>query len=230
MKKITRNTSNSEILSEYFLNKSINKEQIPTLRIISDETGIDVSVISRYAKRKGFYNFPELRAIFNKSLEAQETNQIDHGLLDFLRKNKSFSIVTSKSTILLGIYIKERLSALGLKATIMPLISTFEDIEETFKFDEGDAIIVTSLSSDSSRVEKFVKQNKQSQIFYITTEEITTANSNLSICILKECRYIKRDSYEVFKTIRKIMNWLDDVMNIYHIEVVNQYLGNKDKK
>lgn len=227
MKKITRNTNNQDILSEYFLNKSINRELIPTLQKISKDTGVDISVISRYAKRKGFYNFPELRAIFNKSLLATQIDDIDHGFLNFLRTHDSFSIITSKSTIILGIYIKERLSALGIKATIMPLISTYEDQEESFTFDKDDSLIVTTLSSDSDRVSKFVGKNKDRQIFYITTEDITTKRENLKLCVLREFKYIKRDSYEVFKTIRKIMEWLDDVMNVYHIETMNKLADKK---
>jgi len=73
-----RLTENDKTLSKYFAEKINKSETIPFMTEIQKDTGVSIATISRYAKRKGYYNFSELRAKIN---QGDAEDKIAHSVI-----------------------------------------------------------------------------------------------------------------------------------------------------
>ena len=216
-----RITINDKKLSNYFRDKAAENNQIPYLPKISEETGISTATISRFAKRKGYYNFSEMRAKFNKSIEHNEFT--DQGLGKFLKhiKKHTLYLISSKSTRILSLHIKLRLELIGINAVILK-----NDITLSAQFDliqKGDRVMFFSISGDTNSFHKWTKTKKINETIFISTKKSTAENDHTNYIILKEYKPVTYSKLDVSESVKNIFLWLDQIINIFQIENARKY-------
>ena len=209
-----KESKNDKIISKYFINKSIYKQMIPSITIISRETGVSISSISRYSKKKGFYNFGELVASFNKTLNKEFEEFNIFGFDMFYRYDKIW-INHSKSTYILSEFLKERLYFTNKHINILNDYSLIEN---------NDLIILTTISGESYKIEKILKQLLllKNKIFIITTKKINLELNNCTQIVLKSFKPSSRSEYDIYNSIIKMIEWLNSSINIYQIKESNK--------
>lgn len=207
-------TKNDSKLSKYILNKTKEGKNLPYMTVIAAESGVSVATISRYAKRKGFYSFADMRATFNKGLAQPSFD--DFGIVDKILNAKNIVVVASHFTKVLGEYIHSRLSYLKVPVSIIRDKNFDEKINE---IPEDSLIICISLTGWSLRVEKTIKQNPNNEIIMITTVKYKTKHKKVTVVPLTGYGYDSDDHFEGYKSIRNIYNWLDDCLNILHLRL-----------
>lgn len=207
-------TKNDAILSKYILNKTSEGKSLPYMTVIAAESGVSVATISRYAKRKGFYSFADMRATFNKGITQPNFN--DYGIVDKILHAKHVVVVSSHFTKVLGEYIHHRLSYLKIPVSIIRE-SQFD--EKVNAIEDDSLIICISLTGWSLRVEKTIKQNPKNEILMLTTVKYKTKHKKVSVIPLTEYNYDSDDHFEGYQSIRNLYNWLDDSLNILHLKL-----------
>lgn len=212
-----RYTGNDARLSKYILERTKNNKPLPYMTVIAEETGVSVATISRYAKRRGFYSFAEMRASFNKELEKAAFN--DHGFVTWLEKASAFNVVviTSQFTATLGHLINTRLKELKVSVRIVDIHDNID--QELAKIKKEDYIIAISLSGQSARVNKTFDKLKNNHTYFITTMPIKrVVPKTFKVASLTDFMYTQDDKFEGHKTVRELFNWIDDCLNIFHIK------------
>lgn len=200
---------NDAKLSAFFREKEKNKEEIPYMTIISKNTGVSNATISRYAKKKGFYNFGEMRAAYNKKLLVSFDNIETKGLEEFLMYGR-INIITSKSTEIIGMFLKERLEFTNKDITIV-------DGDTTATWDKDTVTIMVSITGESHRIRCYL-QDIKGKIIFITTEKIEGVSKNITQVVLSDYKIEIRNSYDISNAIMRMMNWLNNLANIIQIE------------
>ncbi len=192
-----KNYSDSK-LSKYFLEKSKDNVEIPYMTTISKEIGVSNATISRYAKRKGYYNFGEMRAKFNRTLEIGYESFDDKGFSKFLNYEKII-IDSSVSAHLIRDFLVERLSYLPTH------VSKNENDEE--KFDSNTLLIFVCITGESKKLEKLSK-NSNLPILIITTNIINEFCKKNNIFQIELTKYkpTLMNNYELNNTVLNILN------------------------
>lgn len=207
-------TKNDSKLSKYILSKTKEGKNLPYMTVIAAESGVSVATISRYAKRKGFYSFADMRATFNKGLAQPSFD--DHGIVEKILDAKRVVVIASNFTKVLGEYIHSRLSYLKVPVEIIREKDFDKQINEIPK---DSLIICISLSGWSLRVEKTIEQNQSNNIILITTVKYKTKHKKVAVVPLTDYGYDSDDHFEGYQSIRNIYNWLDDCLNILHLRL-----------
>ena len=208
-----RYTKNDAILSKYILNKTNKGEQLPYISEIAKETGVSIATISRYAKRRGYYSFGELRANFNKN--ENKENFDDKGLTEFFLESKKIAIVASKFTEILGLLIRNRLNDLRMPVRI---VNNYEELEP------DEEVLAITLSGDSLKIRKLLDSGIKNNIRLLTTTgKYKDKRENVTTITLDEFEYIQDDRFDGHMIIRKIFIWLDDILNIVHIRKTTSF-------
>lgn len=206
-------TKNDAILSKYILDKTKEGHTLPYMTVMSKDLGISVATISRYARRKGFYSFADMRATFNKGLSKSSFN--DFGIVDTIMDAEKVVIVASNFTDFLGEYVYARLRYLKKRAEIIRRENFDKEIKE---IDDNALIICISLTGWSLRVEKVIKENPNNKIAMITTVNYKSKHKKLQVISLKEYFSDKNDNFEGYTSLRNIYMWIDDCLNIIHLK------------
>lgn len=207
-------TKNDAKLSKYILNKTKEGQNLPYMTVIAAESGVSVATISRYAKRKGFYSFADMRATFNKGISQPSFD--DYGLVNKIMKAKNVVVVASHFTKVIGEYINARLSYLKVPVSIIRDKDFDEKISE---IPEESLIICISLTGWSLRVEKTIERNPSNDIVMITTVKYKSKNKKVSVIPLTEYDFDSDDHFEGYQSIRNVYLWLDDALNILHLKI-----------
>lgn len=197
------------ILSEYFRTKTKMNELIPYMPVISRETGLSNATISRYSKKKGFYNFGEFRAKFNKSLEINH-EPINTNEMNELFNYKSIKVVTSKSTEVIGNFLKGRLE----------FLTDVELVNKNTTWHCDDLTIFITLSAESKRIQEAVLKSKGKKIL-ITTVINPNLPKSVKQIALPEFKVEIRKAYDIWNSILKVMNWINNRINIQQIKIEN---------
>lgn len=201
---------NNVKLSEYFIKKTQKGEKVPYMTTISKDTGISVATISRYAKRKGFYNFGELRAAFNKNLDVVEKAQPIHTINKYWN-SKDIKICASKSTEVIGLFLKQRLEFLD---------STVEITNEETDWKKGSLTIFITLSGESRKFRETFEKAKGKKIV-VSTQEIKDIDPSIKQVVLSKFEPSKRNVYDISNSITKIINWFNETINMFEIKRMN---------
>ncbi|NQZ66015.1 MAG: hypothetical protein HRT99_02210 [Mycoplasmatales bacterium] len=201
-------------LSKYFLKKSRNNEQIPFMTIISKELGISNATVSRYAKKKGYYNFGEMRAKFNRTLDIGYESFDDKNLEKFLRY-KRIVIDSSISTHVIRDFLIGRLSFLP------SYIEKGINVEE--KYNNETLTVFITITGESNKI-KTLLENLKNPILIITTNKIKYLcdKENITQIELNNFKPVLINNYDINNSIINIMKWLNDVINIYQLKMENE--------
>ena len=211
-----RRTKNDEVLSNYINKRAEEGLDVPFMTKISKDTGVSVATVSRFAIRKGYYNFAQMRAKFNTHNFNNDFD--DRGLLTFLKnKTGKLYIVSSKTTKILPLHLQNRLSLMGINSTIL---ENGVNLEEGYaKIKKGDRVIFFSVSGETLSFHKWVDTKKENFVAFISTKQ-TKAKSNLTNFItLSEYIPVSNSKLDKSKTISQMFNWLDKIINIYQIDL-----------
>lgn len=214
-----RVTENDKLLSHYFAKKIEKGEEIPYITKISEDTGVSVSTISRYAIRKGFYNFPEMRAKINNDLneDGEQFDNYSHIRDLFLKsKDKRFVVATSVSCQSIGYHITKRLVDIDISCRFIDhQLLTKDDAYSTINSDE--VVIFITISGESAWLSSLEKRNKNETII-ISMQDLGSLPQNYtSILIPKKEDF--SSVYNKYQNIRKIFLWADDILNTLTIEL-----------
>ena len=207
-------TKNDSKLSQYILGRSKAGKGLPYMTVIAAESGVSVATISRYAKRKGFYSFAEMRATFNKGLISPTFN--DFGLVEKIQKAKKITVVSSDFSKVIGEYIHARLKYLKKNIEIIGKEDFDKHIDEIPK---SNLIICISMTGWSLRVEKTIKRKIDNDVVLLTAANYKSKRNKLTVISLEEYKMENDEHFEGWKTIRNVYNWVDDVLNIYHLKL-----------
>ena len=212
-----RKTKNDETLSNY-INKKIEDDlDIPYMTKISKDTGVSVATISRFAIRKGYYNFAQMRAKFNTENFNNDYN--DRGLITFLKnKTSKVYIVSSRSTKVLAFHLEQRLTIIGLDAT---LINNDANLEDGFKdVQKDDRIIFFSISGETLSFHKWVNTKKTNLAVLVSTKNTKAKSNYTNFITLKEYVPTSNSKLDISKTINQMFNWLDKTIDIYQTDLL----------
>lgn len=206
-----KNYSDAKI-SKYFLKMSSINKNIPNMTEISKKLGLSNATVSRYAKKKGYYNFGEMRAKFNKTLGSDFAPFNDLGLSNFLKYEK-IKIHSSKSTKIIRDFLINRLSFLPTNISV----ATNDSV-----FNKNTILIFISLTGESNSMKKYI-DNLNTPTLIITTKKISEFNNkkNIEQILLNDFNPIIRNHYEINNSIVKIINWLNEAINIYELKREN---------
>lgn len=201
------NTNYKRDLDLYFDSLIKNCSSIPCITDIQNKTGISAPTISRYAKKIGFYSFADLRSTYMKTInERTKISLKAKKLLDFLRGNAKFAIVTSLSTRAVGEFLADR-----LKAMKYDVIIAKNDLSET----SNRASIIITISGESLRTSNFLRNHKTN----VNRLLITCVKSNSKDAIsLDEYMYRDRTINELFKTLRNVNEWIQKTLDVASAE------------
>ena len=194
-------------LTLYFNKLSNLRSEVPFITKVSKETSVSNATISRYIKKQGYYNFGEFRATRNREIHAIKKESNDRGFNKIFEYDRIL-IITSVSTKIIGTFLKERLEFSGIDIEIVT-----ENTTNTW--DKDTLTLLITLSSESISVNKYLDSIKGNMLF-ISTKAINK-RTNLKQIILEEYSISARNSYDVFNSIVRIINWLNSVINIYQI-------------
>lgn len=213
-----RLTENDKILSEYFSNKIRGGISIPYITQISSETGISISTISRYANRKGYYNFPEMRANINNQIENGDEQFNKYNFVkDFVlkRKNKKFVVATSVSCQSVGYHISKRLSDLDINCRFIENSSANKD--EVFKNIDDEVVIFITISGQSAWFSSLINNHSRSSIIISMDHLNDLPNNYKNIAISSKNDFVT--IYNKYENVRKIFMWADDILNVLTLEI-----------
>ena len=214
-----RRTKNDEILSTYINKKIEDGIDVPYMTKISKDTGVSVATISRFAQRKGYYNFAQMRAKFNTDNFNKEYE--DRGLLTFLKnKTNKIFIVSSKSTKVLAFHSQQRLSSIGLEAII---IENNVNLEEGFRdIQKDDRILFFSISGETLSFHKWVDTKKTNLAVLVSTKNTKAKSNYTNFITLEEYKPVSKSKLDICKTINQMFNWLDKTIDIYQTNLLNK--------
>lgn len=207
-----KNSKNDLLLDKYIEKKIKESKKIPYMTSISQDTNISIATISRYAKRKGFYSFAEMRAFYNKSKKKKVLQ--DYGLIKEIENSKSVIIITSKFTKMLGVYLRDRLNYLRIKNTMIDK-NNYEEIENV----SSDSLVIAfSISLESLFLAKALNKLEKNKKILITSVKYKKAFENVKTIELTQFNYENDYKFEGFDTLRNIYLWLDDCLNSLHLK------------
>ena len=202
-------SNNDSIISEYLSELSNKKIDIPYITVISKDTGISNSTISRYARRIGYYNFGDMRASFNKKNKDKVANLESKGL-EYIYKYDNIKIISSKSTKTIGEFLKKRLEFIG----------NVELGLEKEKCSKNDLVIYTTISGESKKITDAIKNCIGNKIL-ITTLFNKTLSKDIRQVVINEHAIKIRNSYDVSNAIVNIIVWLNERINIEEKRIKN---------
>ncbi len=202
-----RKTDNDIKLSEYFQKCSMEQTEIPYMTKITKDTGVSVSTISRFAQRSGFYNFAEMRAKFNVKLGDSTEIFNNDGLSNFIKKAKSIFIIPSVNTVTLGYHLRERLNEMKIN-TDMRHYKT-DKVTEFSRIPKDASVIVFTLSGRSLWYEEYVKFGPKNKTLLVTTSKHEGSHPKIKV-INKPKFEFGAGAIQKNKSIRKLLNWIDD--------------------
>lgn len=198
-------------LSKYFLKMSDENREIPYMTEISKSTGVSNSTISRYAKKKGFYNFGEMRATFNKTLNSSFAS-IDTGGFDEIFKHKNIKIATSKSCKVISDFLQMRLRWRNIPIEI---------VDRDTVWNQDDFTLFVTLSGESESIKKYMSKSVGAKMV-VSTRKSNLNKKGVQSVILPEYDFEIRNTFDVCNSIMKVMNWMNDVINIREIKEDNE--------
>lgn len=202
-----KNKSANFIQLENYFNDLVNSNQdIPFITGASIETGISAATISRFAKQKGFYGYPDYRASLMNSVTGPEKDltfsEEAIKLFDFLSNNDKIVIYTSQSTKPIGHFLLDRLK------TFKEDVVMLEDLFALSTAEYG--AITISVSNESARVDKFLSGSKKfKEVISISCLPKNKKNE----IVLSDMMYSKRTNTELFKSMRKMNNWIQETID-----------------
>ena len=213
-----RLTNNDRKLSEYFSKKIRTGLSIPYITKISNETGISISTISRYANRKGYYNFPEMRANINNQLENSPGQLINYTFVkNFIKKykNKKIVIASSVSCQSIGYHFAKRLDSINIKSRFID--NSYENKNNIFKnISKNEVIIFITISGQSAWLSSLIQDYKNTVLVISMNHLNTLPKKYENISILSKHDFIT--AYNKYESVRKIFLWVDDILNTIVLE------------
>ncbi len=185
-------------LEDYFKNIVRDNKEIPFITKSSIETGISAATITRYAKCKGYYGYPDMRSDMMKKISKSANGEKAFSseaikLIDFLNNNEKIIIYTSISAKPIGYFLMDRLKTIKSDVYMLEDITLFSTLDY--------AAIAITISGESARIEKFLNNKKKFKDTLLITcsENMKPYNS----IILDEYMYVSRTNTELFKALRQ---------------------------
>lgn len=205
----SKNYSNA-ILSKYFLKMGEANKEIPYMTEISKQTGVSNATISRYAKKRGFYNFGEMRATFNKTLTTTFA-EIDLKGFDEIFSHKNIKIATSKSTEIMGEFLRQRLRFRNI---------AIEIVDKDTVWNKDDFTLFISLTGESQRIKDYIKKSIGHKMIIATKE--SDLPKDVKQIVLHEYSLEIRNTYDIANSMLRIVTWMNEIINIKEIQLDNE--------
>ena len=204
-----KSTNNEIKISKYIIKKSNKGNDLHYIKVMAKEIGVSAATVSRYAKRKGFYNFSAMRAKFNESNKIKVFD--DLGLVDFLLKSKEVAIVPSIKTKPHCELLSHRLKEVGINCWIVDFNNYKEDLANIKK---ATSIICLNFIEESLRTREAmkIKKNKIMIIDYIDKQ---SKKKNIKKITLQRVEEEYNHLLEQSSISREMYLWLDEVLNIF---------------
>lgn len=204
-----KSTINEIKISKYIIEKSNNGVDLPYIKIMAEEVGVSASTISRYAKKKGFYNFSAMRAKFNESNKIRVFD--DFGMLKFLLKAKEIAIVPSLKTKAHCELLALRIGEAGINCWVVDFNKYKEELSILKK---RTSIICLNFLEMSLRVKEAMK-NAKNEIIVIDYIDKNINQKNIKKITLQKAEEEYNHLLEESSISREMYLWLDEVLNIF---------------
>lgn len=186
-------------LEKYFAQCIESNIEIPFITKASVDTGISAATITRFARKNGYYGYPDMRSELLKKItvgikEEKEYTAKAIKLMEFLHQNEKIIIYTSVSTKPVGYFLLDRLKTMKSNVVMLEDLSTLSTLDH--------AAITITVSGESARIEKFMKNKRKFKdvLMISCTDSFHEPNS----IILNEYMYKTRTNISLFRTLRKM--------------------------